>query len=296
MIEISKRSLNKYIFVLMFLSVYLFSYYIRENFLGSIGDFNFIFIISLILYIAINIKNVDVRMVSYITFILIYIIFIDKLGNGDSIESIIRNVFMYIIPIYILTIRIKRNLIKEILSSTLNLINIFTIIIFLIGIIDLLIGYKIMNFLGDSLVTGLKSLIVQNTILNPYRYTSYMGHALFTKEIFLYFYLLNIIYFKKFKKSKLNITLVTLISLIGILLTGSKTGTLLIIICILFTNYKKNKIFNFIICLCILIISYLAGFFNTVTNRLNNETLTSGRYEAGKILDSLSIMKIKFFI
>ena len=295
MIKINKMKFNKFIFISMVISVYVVSYYIREGLLNNFATFNFIFIFSLFLYIIFNFKSINFKLFIWITFIIIYIIFIDIAENKNSIESIFRSLSMYIIPMYLLTINIEKKSIKEIMSSVLSLINIFTIVIFIIGIIDPFLRYKIMNFLGSYLLSGLKNLIYENTILNEYRYTSYMGHALFTKELFIYFYLLNIIYFKKFKKTKLNITLVTFISLIGILLTGSKTGTVLILICILFTNYKKSKFINFIIGSLILVGSYLAGFFNTVMYRLNNETLTSGRYQAGEMLNNLSIIKVKIF-
>ena len=120
-----------------------------------------------------------------------------------------------------------------------------------------------------------------------------MGHALFTKELFLYFYFLNIIYFKKFNKKLMNLNIVTIIAFIGVFLTGSKTGAAIILISILVTNYRKSKILNFIFPIIIIIGGYIVGLFNTLILRLKTETLTTGRTLAGDKFSQLGIMKIK---
>lgn len=288
-------TINMYIFVIMFLSIYLTPYYVRYEYLNSFANINFIFILSLFIMIFINKNHIDYKKFTFISFIAIYIFVIDYFGNYNSIDTIIKNLSMYIIPLFLFCVKIKRENIKNIFSKSLDVVNIFTMIIFAIGILDPVIGFNIMRFIGENFTTELSRLIYENTILNPYRYTSYMGHALFTKELFLYFYFFNMIYYKKFNECKLNNILIIIISLTGVLLTGSKTGIILIIISILFTQYKKSKIFNVVMSLSIIFISYIVGFFNTIFDRLSKESITSGRYEAGLILKRLDIIKIKFF-
>lgn len=288
-------TINKYLIAIMFLSIYLTPYYVRYEFLNSFANINFIFIIALFIIILINKNNIDYKKFTFISFIAIYIFIIDYFGNYNPIDSIIKNLSMYIVPLFLLCVKIKRENIKGIFSKSLDVINIFTMIVFAIGILDPILEFNIMKFIGENFTTELSSLIYENTILNSYRYTSYMGHALFTKELFLYFYFFNMIYYKNFNEYKLNNIFVTIISLVGILLTGSKTGIILILISILFTQYKKSKIFNIVISASIVLTSYVAGFFNTVFGRLSKESITSGRYEAGLILDRLDIIKIKFF-
>ncbi len=295
MYTIKKLSINRILLILMFFSIYLFPYYFRKEFLNSFADINFLFIFLLFIFLLINRKNINYKKFILITIIIIYIIIIDFLANNDPVDSIIKNLFMYIIPIYLSTVELNSKKIKFIYSGILNTLNFFVIIIFIIGVIDPFIDFNIMKTLSNLFFCGIKDLVYENVSFTKYRYASYMGHALVTKEIFLYFYFLNIIYYKTFNEYKLNNRVVTIISLVGVLLTGSKTGTIVLIISIVFTNYRKNKILNFLYSLIIILGAYFLGFFNSLIYRMNTETLTSGRYLAGEILKNLDFLKIKFF-
>ncbi|WP_294404626.1 hypothetical protein [uncultured Clostridium sp.] len=129
--------------------------------------------------------------------------------------------------------------------------------------------------MGQHIVTGLESNIISNTSIVLYRYTSFLGHSLFTKEIFIYFYLLNDIYERKFGEQLLNKSVVILVSLVGVLLTGSKTGTILMIVLLLISQINNVK--RLVTMLIILLITFECGFFDVVLNRFNKGDLTTGR-------------------
>lgn len=291
-LRISK--INEYILILMLISIFLIPFYVRKNILGFIADMNIIFMIALALYLLINREKINIFMFTNLILLCIYIFAIDYIGNYNSIKTIIRNISMVIIPIFLLTIKPKILNKDETLDKIIKIFNFFIIIVFIIGFIDPFIDFSIMKFIGNYITPELNIWIQGNAKLVGYRYTSYMGHALFTKELFLYFYLLNNIYYKKNTKYLLNKNIVTIISLIGILLTGSKVGTLLIIISIIVTEISNKKIRNILIAVAILIFSYNAGFFNNIILRLQNETLTTGRNESWKIVKELNIIELKF--
>ena len=285
---------NNIIYMLMLYSVFINSYYIREKFLGEFGAINILFLFLLVIYIILNINRVSGVMVIYVTFIGIYIIFIDRIINDNPINSILRSMVMTILPLYMLAVKLPKKEIKQVVMTSTKIINFFMVSIFLIGLIDWFIGFKIMKFLGYYLVPGLRRWIASSTYFR-YRYTSYMGHSLFTKELFLIFYLLNNVILKKYNVELLNRNVVTIISVVGVLLTGSKTGAILILISILLTSQKINILRDKLIPISIVLGSYALGFFNTLIVRLQGETLTSGRSEAALHINSYNCIQYNFF-
>ena len=269
------KKINLNIFMGMFLSIFLISFYIRQPILKEISSPNIIFLFLLIILFMINIRHVDMKKFIYVTIIFGYIFIQDYIINGNSIQTIICNIAMYIIPLYIFSLDYDVIDIKETLRVFTIIISIFTIVIFIIGLIDPVINFAIMRFMGEHIVTGLQSNIIANTSIALYRYTSFLGHSLFTKEIFLYFYLLNDVYERSFGEQILNKSLVTILALVGVLLTGSKTGTILMIVLLLISQI--NNIKRTVTMLIILLITFECGFFDVVINRFDKGDLTTGR-------------------
>lgn len=286
------NDMNKRIFAWICFSIFLFSFYIREAVFKSGANINIIFIIIVIIYIYINKKSINPTMLIFLLFIMIYTFIIDYFINSNSITIIIGNICMIFIPMLLFTIRVEEKNFEEILITCLKIINFFIIIIFSIGIVDSFINFSIMKFVGEYIAPGLNDWISDNTSeLILYRYTSFMGHPLFTKELFIYFFLLNSICEKKL----LNKNLVTLISLIGVLLTGSKTGIVLILLCIIGLEIKDAKFKNIIISFILILTAYCIGFFDTVILRFQSESLTTGRSESIQYIKELNFIDYKFF-
>ena len=278
----------RYIFIGMILSVFLLSYYFRREVIGDIAAINIIFMGLLSIYLLFNEKKINIKITLVLMIIVTYIIFNDYLINNEGINKIFKNLCIAIMPISLLAIEIEKKYIKGVFISVTKAINLFTVIIFAIGILDYLFNIGIMKFIADKFATTLSGWI-------GYRYTSYMGHALFTKEIFIYFFLFNSICSKYLDENLINKYIVMIMSLLGVLITGSKAGVLLIVISMIFTVDKKNKYVNIILSLMLILIIYYMGFFNMTISRLSNNTLTSGRTEAGAVIDELNIVPYKMF-
>ena len=278
----------RYIFIGMILSVFLLSYYFRREVIGDIAAINIIFMGLLSIYLLFNEKKINIKITLVLMIIVTYIIFNDYLINNEGINTIFKNLCIAIMPISLLAIEIEKKYIKGVFISVTKAINLFTVIIFAIGILDYLFNIGIMKFIADKFAPTLSGWI-------GYRYTSYMGHALFTKEIFIYFFLFNSICSKYLDENLINKYIVMIMSLLGVLITGSKAGVLLIVISIIFTVDKKNKYVNIILSLMLILIIYYMGFFNMTISRLSNNTLTSGRTEAGAVIDELNIVPYKMF-
>lgn len=287
---------NKTIFSIMFLSVF-FSYYIRINLMGkAIASVNIIFILALIVYSFLNRKNNNLLVIAIITFIIIYVFIVDFLGNNNAIMDIIKNICILFIPLYLLTIQPNYEDKKEVVKACIKIFNFFTIIIFLIGIIDPLINLSITNFLANNITPDIIDWINFNATTGVYRYTSYMGHPLFTKEIFIYFFLFNTLYGKVYNEYLINWKIIMSISLIGILLSGSKAGILLIIVSILFLKENGERNFKYYIgILAAFGILYTLGLFDTVILRFQTTTLTTGREEWWQYIQDYKFLRINLF-
>lgn len=293
--KISLNKINKSILISMIISIFVLSFYLRIEFMGNLASINFLFLISLVIYLLFNKKRINGVFFNYLVLLIIYIVIIDYLGNKNPIDTIVRNISMIILPIFLLTIKPKFNDYKKVTRNILILFNTFIIIIFVIGLLDPLINFTIMRFIGEHILTSINVWIVGNTNLTSYRYTSYMGHTLFTKELFIYFYFLNNIYARKYKEYLINKNIVTIISLVGVLLTASKTGLILILISILVTEVISGNIKNTMYTIFIFIFSYMGGFFNYAIQRLQNGSLTTGRNESWEYIKSKGIIESHIF-
>lgn len=280
----------------MLLSIFLISFYVRQPFFKDFATINIMFLSALGLYIILNYKKIDYFKFIYISIIGIYIFIIDYLGNKNSITTILRNLSMIIMPLYLLTIKINKFEFKEIIINILKILNLFIIIIFIIGIVDPIINFSIMKFFGEYLTPELSKWINKNTTMIGYRYTSYMGHPLFTKELFIYFFALNNAYYHKFKEQLLNKYLLIVISLVGVLLTGSKSGIMLIMVCILANVILEKNILSIISSFLIVTTTYFVGLFNNVILRLQSGSLTTGRAEGWEYIEELGFLKKQFFL
>lgn len=294
---IKKSKFNEFILKAMVISLFLFPYYFRVNTLKDLSAIKLIFIVLLPIFLIVNLKKINKLYFCLISFIAIYISINNIFVNGNALSSNIRTLSMCVIPMYLLTIDLKleKDSAQKNLKMVLSIVNIFTIVIFIIGIIDPLINYKIMGTIGNILNNKFSEIIAKGTTRDIYRYSSYLGHYLFTKDIFLYFYILNTCYYKNFKEHLLSRGIIITISLVGVLLTASKSGVIILLLMLLFVNYKRSKIMNMLLSSLMIIVTYLMGFFDTFLIRIKSGSLTTGRYEAWNILEYYNVYTKKIF-
>lgn len=289
---------NRSILVIILLSIFIFPCYFREEFIGSLGKINLLAILCIFMLLKINKKYINKSIFYLITCMGIYITFNNIVINGNALSTTINTLLIVVLPMYIISINIKDEQFELYIIKFIKVYNTFTIIIFIIGIIDLFTNYKIMTFIGEMCSNELSIFINEFTNTDIYRYTSYMGHPLFTRDIFIIFYILNNVYYIKFKKNIISKYIVIIVSLVGVLLTVSKSGIVIILICILIGRDElklSKKLYSVLSIIILILITYRLGFFDSILNRLQDGTITSGRSEAQEILDYLGIYPIKIF-
>ena len=202
----------------------------------------------------------------YCNFILIAILFI-----GFGIVTINRRDYaacaLYIVtillPTFVINYEWKRGAIfRKCLDVWVNALRICCYIMFFCGVIDKLTGNYISFYFAN--LYNVESLLVN---AESGRMVSYLGHALFSCEIFLIYYVTQYLYNTRLLKKKENVFDI-FISVIGVALTASKSGIVLLlgIIIVLHANWKSRRLIP-IVLLGIITIYYF-GLFDVVIDRL----------------------------
>lgn len=281
-------------FGLLFLSAFVFTDIFRIFFgEGSIiHRVNFLFVIGTILALTIAIRNNRIR-----PFMLYLVIFFSLLISlqvlvpqpTNKIYNLALNIGTYMIPLALMTIRITREEAIKLLDMFLKWFNPLIVVITIVGLIDYITDSSIQLWLADNYFNGTQvyDYIYGEHIWGVYRYYSLIALPLGLAKYFLLFYSLNQIYVKYHGKYMMNNYLVLILSVAGVILTGSKTAIVLLLVSILFFSATKRK---FIYTL----LSILAIWFFTLTpiyqenlkvrfmEGIESGDLSTGRNEAVK--------------
>lgn len=279
--------------ILLILSIFCFPSELRVGFLGRVGLINYMAIIIILIIISRYTKRIKIEYIVMIFLIQTYYLF-SSFFYEKSLTDIILVSISFIIPLIIVFINVNENEFKRIFYNLLIILNIITISIVLIGIIEYLFNINIMIYLSKIMSPRIHELLSMRNSNEVYRMYSFMGHPLFNTEIILMFYVLNNIY-SRYYKTILNNNLVALISLVGISLTASKTGLILIILSLLFLNYKKFGLKRIILCILLFFIIIKSGIFNNTINRFLEGGLTTGRESMWIRLQEYDWFPIKIF-
>lgn len=288
---------NEKLFILLVLILFLFGFPFRTTFFNGYFKFlNIPFFIILFLLILLNRKYINgKKLVLFVVFFLITVL--SDLIYGTTKERFIIYFVMNTLPLLMVCIdwnnvNISLNSIKRILKSY----NFFIFFITLMYIVDLITGCRAMRFIASNFVPYvLQWLPSEGQSLFGMRYATFLGQYLHTSYIYIVFYLLNTYFNLKVEKDNQFIKnyLIIIISIIGVLSSGSKVGFLLLAISIIVFNVKKIRAMIGLILLTI--IMYFLGAFNLLLNRLQNESISTGRFEYWKTFLSSGQYRIRIF-
>ena len=156
-----------------------------------------------------------------------------------------------------------------------------------VGVIDYVVGGVITATIGRILNA---STITYNATVRR-RLASYLGHPLFNTEVFIIYFGLSTAYRQYIDKGMKPWYVA--VSLLGVLLTGSKTGLVLVLVATL-VLYVKN-IRWLIAALVAIAVLYFLGFFDLVITRFTSETLTSNRNEKWNQIISVLTLDFNLF-
>lgn len=167
------------------------------------------------------------------------------------------------------------------------------VIIMICGeLIDVLQNMAMTRFIADF--SGLASL---TRMYQKGRSVTYMGHSLFSAEIYLIYYCFEYILCKIEKTKQRKWSLI--ISLIGVALTQARSTFVLLLLLIMILNMQTGKIKNIILFLLSVVIIYKLGFLNGILDRIAfgiaNGDISSGRNTSIQLLLSTGKLDIRWF-
>ncbi|MBS6396165.1 MAG: hypothetical protein KH452_03280 [Clostridiales bacterium] len=210
-----------------------------------------------------------------------------ELFAEKSLVSIIKCYGGLLVPLILVHVRIKElENFQVFFVKFMKFFNNFIGVLLILAIA----GYLFENKIAIFTATILKSSQLMS-IVSSRRFVSFLGHPLYNTEFFVAYFGLNAVYQKYLDKKKSF--WYVLISLAGVLLTGSKTGIVLILMGTLMLNISNLKwLLTYLVAVVGL---YFGGFFDLIISRLLNETLTTGRSEKWIELINMVDIDINWF-
>lgn len=292
---IKKQSRNKKIFIILLVSLFVFSQELREGILGNtFGIINVLSLLSVGSLVLNNFKELNKIKLTLFYITLIIYIFTASLYE-DSYFTIVKCIVSFMFPLILVITEVDKDTLKSIFRFTIITINIIIIIITIIGIFEMIFDININTYIGKFMSSRTQEQIIANSVTkSAKRLYSFMGHPLFNTELYLMFLILNMLYNKYLINKNLPIWII-IIATIGIAFTGSKTGFVLLCSSILVLFKSNNKIIKYGLIIVGILAALTTGLFNTLYYRFTTGSLTSGRAEKWLEVQSMNLFPIKFF-
>lgn len=289
------KCLNEQLYFLLIVSLFIFSQELRSIIGQRFYELNILGILVTLAILLNNItkKNINKLILLYFS---IWLYIITATLYEPKLTTLVYAVAVVFFPLILVIIQVKDYEYKYILEITLKILNSIIILITFIGILELVFGIKINLFIGKFMSERTYDQILINyRQTNEKRLYSFMGHPLYNTELYLIYITLNLIYSKYISKKEISIIKV-IIATIGICLTGSKTGTILLALVILFLYKNNNKIKKIILISLGFLLLIQLGLLDTVIYRFTSVDLTTGRSEKWKEIESTNLYHARYFI
>lgn len=281
--------LYKKLFVMLFFSIFILNDVFRIGF-GEGSFFHFINVLLLIfgvLYFAWGVKKNRIRpiflyfVISFCLLMLIQIPLTTTVGKVLNLGMISST---YLVPLLILTVKLSKDEASELLGSFLKYFNFFCVLLVIVGLLDYVTNASIQLFLANTYFQGtaVANYINGEHIWGVYRYYSLIGMPLTITKYYLLFYSLNHIYAKQ-EKFLMKPAVIMIVSLIGVLLSGSKTGIILILFLILFASHNKRFKFGFYLFVAVALWGFtLTPIYQNIVKERFEQGVQSGDLSTGR--------------
>lgn len=284
------------IYILIFVAIFILSDFFRRFFISifiksdieTIYNVNYILIILMGILIWKFYKRID-KKYSYLICTLIAVEIIQMILNEREAKDFILDMIFIIMPLMLLTIKLMEKEAKKIIANCIKILNIFTITILVIGIVDYVTNRGVQYLLNDigyfnKSYSEMIQKIQTGELRESYRYISIFGHPLRNAQLFIGVYILNFIGNSKFYEIKKYIVY-TVTLVLGCIISNGKTAIVIAIFLSIYTYFYKKRGIK----LKQIVIGLIGGvclvntrvFKNTILIRFKeaivNKDLTSGR-------------------
>lgn len=270
---------ERFLALLLIVSVFVTTFYFRDNISSLYTYLNLPFYIALVLVVIHYDGRLDVTM-SMLWLLMSCLFLFAELQAGTSITDAVQYFVLYCFPLLFIQFSMGADPSKKKFFAMLciQLINVVTGIVFIILLADLATGSAVMRYIAVNIMPGLSTWI-EGGIMS--RHASIWGHYLLTAGFYLTFYYLNIAYQKIYGSWLINVWLLYGIASIGILSTGGKTALVIYLVSVVWlTLTGRHRIRDAVLLTIFFLVLYALGAFDVVLDRFGAQDLSSGRNDA----------------
>lgn len=269
---------NALLFLLV-ASVFVTTFYIRAAFSSELAYVNVMFY-GILLILALRYRG-SFNVVGILCWMGLVAIFLSvELLAGTGLRDMFKSFFLYCAPLLVcqMTFVADDESWLRMAETTIRLVNVFTMTVFLVLVIDLLTSSAVMRWLTSWLMMDMVSWVSPNPL---HRHASIWGHYLITAGFYLVFYFLNIAHTKVTNSHLIDVRLLYVVATLGILSTGGKTALIIYLVSIVWLNVGEERGLRNAAALTLFLLGlYFLGAFDIVLGRFSADDLSSGRNDS----------------
>ncbi len=183
---------------------------------------------------------------------------------------------MLLAPTFIVLYRFRAVDYRKFMKWFLIAFDAFVVFLLILSIIEKQTNSAFLRYMAETLDSKEFRIYLEGFTFDVWRAHTIWGHALLNAVFYNAFFIINDLYFTN-AKIKYPKILFFIIALAGVLLCASKTAIVVVLAYLVVSSWKNKK---FLIGSgVVLVISLLAGAFNSLFERLTMFSLTSGRMD-----------------
>lgn len=281
---------NTLLFLLV-ASVFLAAFYVRYALNSQLAYINVPFYTAVVLLLAKYRGRASFAGCFLWAILAVLFLLIEK-SAGAGLSDTVKFFFLYCAPLLVCQIEFGSNAGERVgfARSIVRIVNISTLIVFAILVVDMLTNSAVMRFLTTHLLHEMSPWVPSGVFE---RHPSIWGHYLITAGFYLTFYYTNVAYAKMTGTWLIDVRLLYVVATVGILSTGGKTAFVIYLVSIIWLNLTdRHRLRNAVVLTAFLLVLNWMGLFDIVLERFGADDLSSGRNDAVEAVFSVELPRL----
>ena len=267
-------------FALFILPIYLRGPFLRYSFGIEVANINLIMVVITVYLLAMKRDYTKEEIILCIIWLLLLIPLVLS-SKHLYLSLILSETFQCWMPVFLIIQRIDNRQRKRLLQISLYVFDVFIVILLAIAAYERFAGVSLVEAVYNALTArGYRAAAFSSFVSAAEfrsRFFSLWGHPLTNAVLFNSFFILNDIYHRNIEKKYPKI-IYFLIALFGVALCASKTGLVVICLCLVISNWENKK--WLLVYAAGIAVLFFSGIFNDLLQRFTSTPLTTGRFTA----------------
>lgn len=284
-------TVRNFLLFLLVASVFLTAFYVRQAVSSQLAYIDLPFYLAIMLLMAKYHGKLSLAGTLLWT-VLAALFLIIELSSGTGFAATVKFFFLYCAPVLVCQVVFGFNTDegRAFAGTIVKAVNVFTLLVFFILLMDMLTGSAVMRFLTTRLFNELAPWVPSSVFQ---RHPSIWGHYLMTAGYYLAFFYLNVAYARVTNSWLLDQRLIYVVATVGIISTGGKTVFVIYLVSLIWLNLTgRHGVRNAIALTTFLLLLYWMGLFDIVLERFGATDLSSGRNDAVDAVFSVELPQL----